>query len=219
MKLLILFLSLFSFSLFSQEEDEDLNKLMAEKQRQAEAYRKIDQGREALQSAPGKLIEDLKNAGHQTLDMKAILDPKMVDGLKNLYLLSGIQQMKPEEVRALIMNKVKGKMGEKIFLQFPKLLDLSVAVILDRHAIPQLMDLIKRQDDLKIFFFISIFLYILSFLLKKIFIPKEASFFNRLWKSIILKFGVLASSLGIFYFMFQKEVSPLVLVLKLFAGN
>ncbi len=134
MKIIFLLLSLLSFSSFGQEDEEMLNKLVEEKQKQAKAFQQIDQGAQAIQAAPSQLLNDLKSAGEKNLNLSSLTDPKMIESMKLLFIQSGFHTLPPEQVRSMILDKVKGKPAEKLFKKFPKLLDISVAVLLDRRA-------------------------------------------------------------------------------------
>jgi hypothetical protein len=210
MKIIFLLLSLLSFSSFGQEDEEMLNKLVEEKQKQTKAFQQIDQGAQAIQAAPSKLLNDLKSTSEKTFDLSSLTDPKMIESMKLLFIQSGFHSLPPEQVRYMILDKVKGKPTEKLFKKVPKLLDISVAVLLDRRAFLGLLDVMKRQEDLKIFFIISVALFLLSFVLKKMFLPKKSGLLRSFLTSLVVRSLTTVATFYIFYIMFKKEVGPLV---------
>jgi hypothetical protein len=200
---------------FSQDEDQEaIDKLVQEKQKQSESFHKIEKGTDAMTSVPSSLVDEMKKLGHQSLTPQAILDPKMVDTFKIMIYQSGFHTMSRDQAKAMIIANVKGKFLEKVFTTFPKFLDISADIMIDRKALPNFLDIIKRQNDLKFFLGISLFLFILSFFLKKVFIPKNARFFHSLFISLTITVFMTAGTFGIFFLMFQKELGPMIEVIK-----
>ncbi len=212
-KLAFFFALLLSFHLHAETDDEMIEKLVKEKEAQAKSYKQIDDGVTAVKDAPLKFLEELNKKGHQTLDTKALFDPQMVDTFQKLLSQSQLNQMSDAALKELILKQSKGKITEKIFKSYPKLLDKVVLILKDKEALPRLIEIIKRQEDLKNFFIISVVLFILSILLKKMFVPKDAGFFRRLVTSLSIKLIIGSGSLTLFYFMFEREVSRLVALL------
>jgi hypothetical protein len=150
------------------------------------------------------------------IDMKTLMDPKMMEMLKHFIKESKVQELSPEVMKKMIMEKVKDKPMEKIFLRFPRLLNIAAAVMIDKEALPALLGILPRQDDLKFFALCSLGLFIFAFFAKRFFVTKKASFFKRLWITIGVNTMVSTVSLGFFFYLFHAQLWP---TLKVIAGE
>lgn len=224
MKLLLIFFCLLvSLPGLGQDEDEgidvttadeqSLQELEAKKKAQAEGFQKINEGAEAIKNTPSGILEELKKTGGK-LDPNALFNPKIVEMLKENIKNSRIQELPPGEIRALILAKVKGRPMERVFEQFPKILDIAVDIIRDPRAFNGLMDILPRFEDLKFFGYCALGLMVFGFLLKRFIVKKDASFSKRLLLGMTIHVLVMLSSFGIFYSMFEKEITPTLNVIS-----
>lgn len=171
----------------------------------------FDQNREASQF---NIAVELNNAGFKSLEAKDLFNEKVVAIIKRAFQENRIGEQPLEIQHAIIMGAVKDQPIEKVFLRYPKLLDVVTALIADKEAIPSLLNIILRKNDLKVFGWISLSLLISGFLLRKLITSRKAGFFKRLFIRTCLGLGIACTSMTIFYHMFEAEVSPTIRVVR-----
>jgi hypothetical protein len=157
---------------------------------------------------------ELQKAGFKSLEAKDLLNEKVVALIKRAFKENSIGEQPVEIQRAIIMGAVKNQPIEKVFLHYPKLLDIVTALVADKEAIPSLLNIVVRKNDLKIFGWISLSLLVSGFLFRKFIVSKKAGFIKRLLIRTCLGLGLACTSMTIFYHMFEAEVSPTIRVVK-----
>lgn len=214
MKLFFLILSLlFVLPAFGTDEDEQmLEKLEAEKAKQIEQAMKLQKATKPLQSPFANMNQQLEKMGLSSKG--SIFDEKTIAMLEQALAASPLYDMSSEQVRALILEKVKGKPLEKVFGYAPVLLDISVDVLRDRTALPSLLKVLRRKEDLKTYGYVWIGLVTLGFLIRWLVFSKKWSFMKRFTARTILSLALVSASLFVFYSTFQKEVDPTVKIFK-----
>lgn len=208
--LLVLFCFLITLPGFTQEDD--AVDVTSNDEKAIEDL-EVSKRAQALNHAPVGILEDLKKDASK-IDLKALLDPKTMEILKQTIKNGRIQDLPPTQIRAMILDQVKGRPMEKVFEKFPKLLDITVDIVRDPNAFNGLLDILPRVDDLTFFGYCSIGLLLLGFLLKRFFVRKNASFSKRFLVSILIHTIVTLSAFGLFYSMFQKQISPTLKVIS-----
>ncbi|HXH74502.1 MAG TPA: hypothetical protein VNJ08_06030 [Bacteriovoracaceae bacterium] len=191
-----------------QDDEAMLRELERAKKAQAESFNQIDQGVEAVKKAPLTILEELKKAGHKSLDLAAMMDPRMMPAMKRTIKESGMQNMGHAQAKSMIMLKVKDKPMEKVFSMFPKLHNMAAGILIDPDAISSLLDIIPRKEDLKFFGWCSLGLFAFGILLRHLLISKKAGFLQRLFFSLSVHAFITLVIFGLFFIMFEKEVSP-----------
>lgn len=209
---LLLLCLVFSFVGLAQDEDEVLEQLEKEKAVQAKGFQQIDEGAKTITNTPAALLEQIKGTGGK-VDPSKLLNPKNIEMFKQMLKESKMQDLPPEKVRELIMMKVAGKPMERVFKQYPKLLDIAVAIFKDREALPAFIGIMGKQDQLKFFSACALAFFIFGFVLKRLFVRKDASLLKRLTISMMVQAAITIGTFGFFYYLFEKEVGPVVRVI------
>jgi hypothetical protein len=198
-----------------QEDDEQLvDTIEAERRKQVETAVKLNDAQENLKSAVFNAPKELQKLGYKTLDAAAFKDERVVKIVQKMFDNSPLRSMTIEQVRNLMLEKVKGEPYEGLLRSNPKLVDAFADVLRDEKAMPSLLGVLLRKDDLKIYGLIWLGLIFFSWVFKKIFFDKDWSRGKRFFMSILVSLSVTALSLGIFYKMFNEEVSPTVTILS-----
>ncbi len=215
MRFVLLFiLAFYSLPGFTTEEDDKLtDELHNIRKKHAEQAVMIDKTRQNLQDSTLNIADQIKGLGHKTIDSAALLDDKVQALLQKALAESQIRSQSPVFIRAMILGKIAGKPYEKFLLRFPVLIDIMVDVIKDKDALPGLLRILSRQDDLKMYFYVWVGLLILGFILKKIFFPKIMSAWKKFCGGILLSFSLTSISLGFFYYLFSTEIHPTVKII------
>ena len=214
MKFLLLIFFLFSLPGFGQEdEDKHLQDLETQRRRQMEMAVKLDESRQNLQNTTYNAVEELKKLGHENITAASLLDEKVVRIVRKLLVDSPIRQMPREKVRILILEKSKDNALGPFLLESPKALDFLTDVLMDEEALPALMGIFLRKDDLKYYFYMWVGFVILGYLFKRLFVPVEWIGWKGIMASIAINLVVAGLCLTVFYRTFRTELDPLLRVI------
>lgn len=210
---LILFLPLYCFS---NEGEDDIAELEAERAEHAKEIQLIENSVDAMENVPQGAMEEFKKLGHKSLNELNFSDEKVLDIVRGALNESEFSQMPPEIQRRLILEKIQGRPIEKLFNAFPVLLDLIVALFSDKQAIPSLLGIYSRKNDLKKYGFNALAILILGFFLRRYYLPRVSGKFKRFLISLFMTLSINLTIMLVFYFTFTKEVGPSVSVLRKF---
>lgn len=188
------------------EEDETLRQLEAEQKARMEKMKMIQQSTEAMK--PKNPVEELKKLGHSQLNAAALLDEKVVAYLQQTLKEGGMSKVPPEQVRKMLQEKMKGHFMESVVQQFPKLLDIFVDVLRDKDAMPGLLNIFKRKDDLKTYGYLWLAIFVFGMWFKGRIIKPKWPFLRRFKYSSIVSLVLTSSTIYLFYSMFNQELSP-----------
>lgn len=214
MKFLLLIFFLFSLPGFGQEdEDKHLQELEAQRRRQMEMAVKLDESRQNLQNTTYNAVEELKKLGHENITAASLLDEKVVKIVRKLLVDSPIRQMPREKMKALILDKSKDNALGPFLLESPKALDFLTDVLMDKEALPALMGIFLRKDDLKYYFYLWVGFVIFGYLFKRFFVPVEWVGWKSITASIAINLVVAGLCLTVFYRTFNDELDPLLRVI------
>jgi len=203
---LVLIFCLLSLPGFGQEDDDaTIETIEAERRSQAEAAVKINEVSEELKKELSEIPQELKNLGHKTVTAKTLFDEKAMKLLKKTLENNPLVHSSHDEVRKLILDKYEGKPIGNYLANSPKVLDMFVDILRDKKALPSLIGVFSKKDELKLYFYIWLGLLIGSWLFKK-YVVKKKSFL----KTVTLSLLTSTLSLLIFYNMFYDELSPTV---------
>lgn len=213
MKFLLLIFFLFSLPGFGQEdEDKHLKELEAQRRRQTEMAVKLDESRQNLQNTTYNAIEELKKLGHENITAASLLDEKVVKIVRKLLVDSPIRQMPREKVQALILDKAKDNVLGPFLLESPKALDFLTDVLMDKDALPALMGIFLRKDDLKYYFYLWIGIVIMGYVFKRLFVPVEWVGWKEIVAAIVINIVIACICVTVFYRTFNEELDPLLRV-------
>jgi hypothetical protein len=205
--LLIALLPNLSFAL--DDDDEMLRTLEAERVKQVEQAVKLNQARENFEGMGSNMLDDLKKLGNNDF-----FEESFQHHLKEVMANNPMQTLSMDEVRSMLLERVKGRPAEKLFKKYPKTLDISAGILRDREALPALAGILNRVGDLKLYIYISLGLLVFSFLFKRIFFPRDWTFLRRVSMSVLLSLVMTGLSFGVFYYFFSKEVTPTIAVIR-----
>ena len=138
--------------------------------------------------------------------------PDMMDGIvkktmQDFLKENPLSKLPPEEVKAMIMVQVTGKPMEKVFKNNPRLLDMIIEWLRDPKAIPALIGLLNKQDELKTYSISFLVVFVLSFILN---LMSKGSLISRIFKKLLITIGAIFLNLGIFYWLFKTELTPTI---------
>ena len=98
----------------------------------------------------------------------------------------------------------------------PKILDVMVEMIRDERALPEMVSIMDKHDQLLTYTYIFMGMFILATLLS-VFMFQNSGVFKRILFEIFLTVSLPFINLVIFYFMFKKNLDPTVDIIKKYA--
>lgn len=190
------------------EEDEALRELEAAREAQLKKAQMIQAATKPLEKPLGSPLEQIQALGHQQLNAASLLDEKVLGIVQKLFADGHFSKVPRSETSNFISEKVKGSVWEKIFRHLPVLKEIAVDVIRDPKAMPGLMQILIRKDDLKTYGYIWLAIFILGLLIKNRIIKPKWPFKKRWMVSMMISLPLTIITLSVFYNMFGVELDP-----------
>lgn len=172
--------------------------------------------RDEIQEIIDKNPEDTQYQEYNfsALALKALKDPQIKEKIAKQFDESNISLMSMDQKRKHFNQFYKNSFFKAALDKVPKLRDIFIDVITDKDSILGLLSIFQKEQErlYALYFIISVF--ILNFILKKLFIVPGTGFFSRLFLGLTISgFSWLLTIGGLFY-LFQKELAPIVKVVK-----
>jgi competence protein ComGC len=190
------------------EEDADLAELNAIRQKQLEKAKMLQKTTDPLKDPLGNPAEQLMKLTKGQISAAMLMDDKIQVALSRLFSEGYMSRASREETVKLLRERVKGSFFEKIFLWFPSVLEISVDIVRDAAAMPGLIKILGRKDDLKTFGYIWIAIFIFGLLIKNRLIKPKWPFLKRRLCSLSISLPLYLATIYIFYSMFTQELVP-----------
>lgn len=161
-------------------------------------------------------LEEIRQLGFEQITAASLMDEKVLAILQRILKEHPFSSLSPDEVKALILERSKGSVVADVLKRFPKLLDLAVDLIRDEKAIPGLLGIFSRKNDLKSYGYIWLVIFIFGLFIKSRVIKPKWAFKKRFLYGLAFSLLLSSFSLYIFYSLFSEELSP---TLSLVAKN
>lgn len=211
----LLLLSLITLSGFCQEEDERvLAEIERERAKQVEKALEVERAKDQVVNQTTQVAEKLKEAGAKGLESVDLMDDKARAAIKKLLQENGFSNLDRDLVKELIMAKARGKPLGHVFERIPTLLEIIVDVMRSKEALPGLIDILDRKEDLKLYFYYCLGFFVLGFLIRRYLFKKEWGLFRRLSMRLALTLCLSILSIMTFYSMFEIEMKPTWMIIK-----
>jgi hypothetical protein len=130
--------------------------------------------------------------------MKQVID----DFLKE----NPFSKMPRDEVKAMISIQTQNLPVKKVFDNNPKLLDMLVDWLRDTKALPRLLGIANKPQEVKIYGIIVLCVFIFSFVLNLA--NSKGNLFKRILRKLAIFFGATAINFATFFIMFKEELKP-----------
>jgi hypothetical protein len=162
--------------------------------------------------AAGKMANTKKNQKVPGFFKKMLggLQSKMI---KKLLKTNPMSHMSHKDLKNSLIEKFKGGKLDPVIRKYPKLLDFVVGMIRDPDALASLVTILDKQEKMLTYTYSFVGIFILSILLN-IFAFPNAGWFKKIMFKLFITIMVPVANLGIFYFMFKKELAPTIEVAK-----
>jgi hypothetical protein len=155
-------------------------------------------------------IEEMQRLGHKQLDAAALMDDRVLAIMQKTLRAGLLNKLPAEEVRKMILEKVKGSHLEGVLSRFPKLLEFCVEMLRDKEALSGLMGIMIRKDDMKTYGYIWLGIFLFGLFLKNRIIKPQWRFFKRFRYSMSVNAVLSMISLYVFYSFFAQELAPTI---------
>lgn len=130
-----------------------------------------------------------------------------IDHLRATFAENPLSLVPKEQIKETLLSQWEGKPMGKVFKEYPKVLEFFAALMVDKKAVPKLLDIFIKKNELK-YFTILVVLSQVMCLLAFFTLFKNSSWLGRVFKRMLLMLGVNAVLLIYFVWRFYPEVSP-----------
>lgn len=191
-------------------EEATVDELTREKERASEGIRNANEATEKVKEQIFNGPEELAKLGYETLDGAALMDEKVIKIVQKMMDNSPLKGASRKEVVNLMLERLQGQPGENFLRNNPRLLYVFADILRDDKAMPAVIGILSRRDDLKIYLFIWISLMIAGFVIKRFYIKKQKKWSptKKFAMGFTLSLLITITSFSIFYNMFENELSP-----------
>lgn len=191
-------------------EEATVDELTREKERASQGIRDANEATEKIKEQIFNGPEELAKLGYDTLDGAALMDEKVIKIVQKMMDNSPLKGASRKEVVNLMLEKLQGQPGEDFLKNNPRLLYVFADILRDDKAMPAVIGILARRDDLKIYLIIWVSLLIAGFVIKRFYFKKQKKWSptKRFVMGVALNLSITVVSFSIFYNMFEKELSP-----------
>lgn len=191
-------------------EDDTVDELTRLRVEEAQAAMKAHEASEKMKQKVFNGPEELAKLGYQSLDGAALLDEKVIKIVQKMMDNSPLKGASRKEVVDLMYEKLQGQPGEQFLKNNPRLLYAFADILRDDKAMPAVIGILARRDDLKIYLVIWLSLLIAGMLIKRFYFKKQKKWSptKQFLMGTALSLSITVVSFSIFYNMFEKELSP-----------
>lgn len=153
--------------------------------------------------------------GNAKKEAKPALKESFVSGMMSGVMKQAINQflkenpfskMDRDEVKSMIQVKTNGLPVAKLFEKNPKILDMLVDWIRDEKALPKIMSIVNKPDQVKKYGIIVTAIFILSFILNLT--NSKGGLGKRILKKMGIFFGAFIVNITAFVVLFKEEITP-----------
>lgn len=195
-------------------EDAEIMELEAGRQERLKKIQGIEAVTKPLAEPILSPLEEIQKLGHKQIGAAALMDDKVLAIIQKTFKEGLMSKLPEEDVRAMILLKVKGSYLEGFFKSFPKFLNLSVNLMRDKDALAGLLGILIRREDLKTYGYICLALFIFGLFVKSRIIKPKWPFLKRFRYSVIVSLFLTSISFYLFYSFFGEEIGPTLSVIS-----
>jgi hypothetical protein len=196
-------------SAVESSDDAELQELERLKLEHQKKVQKIQESAEVMAKPLGDdPAQQLLKLTKGQLTALSLTDEKVLALVSRLFAEGQLNQGPREETRKFLQEKVKGSWGEKIFELFPSFLEIATDILRDTQAMPGLIKIITRKNDLKNFFYIWLSIVIFGILIKGKVKKMKTSPKSKAIMKMVLNLMLSLSSMAVFYSLFKEELTP-----------
>lgn len=191
----------------TDEDQAMIDAAEADRLKQIEKIKAIEAATAPIAEAKSPL-QQIHDLGYEQLDATALMDTKVIGILQETIRAGALAKTSDEDLKKLINEKVKSTWMESLPRRFPRLLSIISDVVRSKEAIPRLLGIMARKDDLKTYGYVWVVIFIFGIYIKSKLVKPKWDFSKRFkWKFVISSIlGII--NLAIFYSFFGEEIQP-----------
>lgn len=140
------------------------------------------------------------------------LGAEMTKKLGEMMRSNPLASMPKDKLAKMLDENMKGSQLEKIIKNKPKLKKILIEFAHDKDALPGLISIIGKPEKVKTYGICVIIVFVVAFIINVL--NTKGSIFKRIFVKVCLMFGTGLTNLLVFYFMFTKEVTPSVNIIR-----
>jgi hypothetical protein len=175
-----------------EQFDETTNQLQGLSQSEVEA---------ALNEPMAQNKDGLKDSFVSSM-MTGVMKQAINDFLKE----NPFSKMPRDEVKAMISIQTQNLPIKKVFDNNPKLLEILVDWIRDTKALPRLLGIANKPQEVKIYGIIVLCVFVFSFVLNLA--NSKGNLLKRILRKLAIFFGATLINIVTFFVMFKEELKP-----------
>lgn len=154
------------------------------------------------------LASELKEIGYNKLGLDALKDPRVKDLIAKQFDDSNISLMSLENKRKIFNDQFKNSTLKEVLDNFPKVKDIVIDVITDKNSIIGLISIVQKHERIYVIY-ILVSALIINLILKKIF-ASSSNFLLRFFQRLLVNAFTFLLVLTTLFFLYKKELSPIV---------
>ena len=195
------------------EENSDVVELEAIRAAQQKKIKMVETAAEPLAKPLRNPLEEMKKLGYEQISAAALLDDKVLAILQRTLKERPVASLSVEKVKAMILEKTQGTFMADVFERFPRILHFVVDFVRDEKAVPGLLGILTRKDDLKSYGYFWLVIFVFGLFIKSRLIKPKWVFKKRFLYSLSFSLVLSSVSLYIFYSLFSEEITPTLSVI------
>lgn len=153
-------------------------------------------------------IQQIHELGHEQINAATLLDERVIAILQEAIRDGAMAKTSDEDTKKVLKEKAKGTFLETIYKRSPKTLSICADILRSKEAIPGLLGIMARKEDLKVYGYIWIGLFIFGMWIKGKLVNPKWNFGKRFKYKSIISLALSLVSFGIFYSYFSEEIAP-----------
>ena len=168
-----------------------------------------------VQELSRQVNERLKGGSGSQLDknfMSNLMDTKMKAQLSEMMKNNPLASLPREEIESRLELSFEGKPLGKMMKKYPKLKTLFVETARDEKALPSLISIVNKPEEMKHYGITVAVIFLVAFILNLL--NSKGNLLKRIGKKLALGIGSFLCNIGAFYFFFHQEIDPTLNVVK-----
>lgn len=132
-----------------------------------------------------------------------------IEQIRTAFAENPLSLVSKEQVKETLMKQWEGKFLGGVFKNNPKVLEFFSSLVIDKVAVPKLLDIFHKKSELK-YFTVLVVIAQLMCLLAFFTLFRQSSLLGRVFKRTLLMLGVNCILILYFIWRFYPEVSPTI---------
>jgi hypothetical protein len=203
---------------FDSDSDMDIQELTEIREANQELVQKINpESSEKLVNPNLHPLIQIQQLGYQEITYEALKDTRVQNILDKALRDGLIANIPANTIHKLIMDKVSGTPAATLLNKYPGFLNKFIEILRHKEALPDLLKILSKKEELKKYFIIWIIILIITIWLRGRLLSTRAkwNFIQRVLLRLSINLLSISSSIMAFYFIFENELASTLKLFKL----